>query len=75
MLIVISHVVCYTYEQKTYESMAGKGQRVIACAMLELSESEFPKGHIFTVDTCPSDDLVFLGLIALQDPPKPGMLY
>jgi magnesium-transporting ATPase (P-type) len=54
--------------------MAGQGQRVIACAMLEISATEYPQGHMFTTDTCPSDNLVFLGLIALQDPPKPGII-
>jgi sodium/potassium-transporting ATPase subunit alpha len=53
--------------------MASKGQRVIACATLQLSESEFPKGHVFTAETCPSENLVFLGLVAIKDPPKPGM--
>jgi hypothetical protein len=52
--------------------MAGKGQRVIACAMLELAENDFAKRHEFTAETCPSEDLVLLGLVALQDPPKPG---
>jgi magnesium-transporting ATPase (P-type) len=55
--------------------MAGKGQRVIACAMLELSATEYPQGHEFTTESCPSDKLVFLGLVALQDPPKPGTIY
>jgi sodium/potassium-transporting ATPase subunit alpha len=56
-----------------YESMAGRGQRVIACAMLELSASVFPQGSVFTVEDFPSENLVFLGLLALQDPPKPGI--
>jgi hypothetical protein len=55
--------------------MAGKGQRVIACAMLELSATEYPQGHEFTTESCPNDNLVFLGLVALQDPPKPGTIY
>jgi sodium/potassium-transporting ATPase subunit alpha len=55
-----------------YESMAGKGQRVIACAMLELSASDYPQGTVFIVESFPSENLVFLGLLALQDPPKPG---
>jgi sodium/potassium-transporting ATPase subunit alpha len=53
--------------------MASKGQRVITCAMLELPESDFPQGHEFTADICPSENLVFLGLVAIKDPPKPGM--
>lgn len=65
----------YAVEQTTYESMAGKGQRVIACAMLELSSDEYPQGHVFTTESCPNDNLVFLGLVALQDPPKPGRVY
>jgi magnesium-transporting ATPase (P-type) len=52
--------------------MAGRGQRVIACAMLELSASDSPQGSVFTVEDFPSENLVFLGLLALQDPPKPG---
>eukprot|EP00953_Heterococcus_sp_UTEX-ZZ885_P011750 6800-Heterococcus_DN1.PRE.1 len=53
--------------------MAGKGQRVIACALLELSATEYPQGHVFTTESCPNDNLVFLGLVALQDPPKSGV--
>jgi sodium/potassium-transporting ATPase subunit alpha len=52
--------------------MAGKGQRVIACAMLKLPQSEFSRGYVFTTDAFPDKDLVFLGLVGLQDPPKPG---
>mmetsp|Transcript_7445 Transcript_7445/g.11126 ORF Transcript_7445/g.11126 Transcript_7445/m.11126 type:complete len:1130 (+) Transcript_7445:49-3438(+) len=59
--------------QTTYERMAGKGQRVIACSMLRLDKSRFPLGTKFEVDTFPSSGLTFLGLSALQDPPKPGV--
>ncbi|KAG5186318.1 hypothetical protein JKP88DRAFT_256400 [Tribonema minus] len=59
--------------QATYEKMAGRGQRVIACAALDLPASTYPKGTEFDAETFPSENMVFLGLVALQDPPKPGV--
>ncbi|KAG5184236.1 hypothetical protein JKP88DRAFT_208389 [Tribonema minus] len=59
--------------QATYEKMAGRGQRVIACAALELDPAKYPNGTQFDADSFPSENMVFLGLVALQDPPKPGV--
>eukprot|EP00611_Tribonema_gayanum_P004790 TRINITY_DN13_c0_g1_i10.p1 TRINITY_DN13_c0_g1~~TRINITY_DN13_c0_g1_i10.p1 ORF type:complete len:662 (+),score=251.51 TRINITY_DN13_c0_g1_i10:2550-4535(+) len=59
--------------KEAYESMAGRGQRVIACAMLKLSRDKYPLGYSFTPTAFPDTDLVFLGLVGLQDPPKPGV--
>ncbi|KAG5185752.1 hypothetical protein JKP88DRAFT_354106 [Tribonema minus] len=59
--------------QATYERMAGKGQRVIACATLDLDPAQYPESTRFDEDTYPFEDMVFLGLVALQDPPKPGV--
>lgn len=58
--------------QVAYEEMAGRGQRVIACAALKLSSADFPEGYEFATDNFPEDSLVFCGLVGLQDPPKPG---
>jgi sodium/potassium-transporting ATPase subunit alpha len=59
--------------KEAYETMAGKGQRVIACAMLKLPSAQYSEGYKFTADAFPDDGLVFLGLVGLQDPPKPGI--
>jgi len=59
-----------TFEE-AYEFMASLGQRVLAFAIKRLS-SEYSKRTHFTSDppNYPSDDLTFLGLIGLMDPPK-----
>eukprot|EP00475_Leptophrys_vorax_P045385 TRINITY_DN9399_c0_g1_i1.p1 TRINITY_DN9399_c0_g1~~TRINITY_DN9399_c0_g1_i1.p1 ORF type:complete len:1122 (-),score=367.71 TRINITY_DN9399_c0_g1_i1:46-3411(-) len=57
--------------EEAYESMASLGQRVLAFAMKPLS-AEYNKDSEFSLDPpiFPSEDLVFMGLIGLMDPPK-----
>jgi sodium/potassium-transporting ATPase subunit alpha len=55
--------------------MASKGHRVLAFARLELPSSSHPEGFEFTKDppNYPRDNLCFLGLVSLEDPPKHGV--
>eukprot|EP00835_Amoeboradix_gromovi_P005710 NODE_568_length_6607_cov_0.144130.p1 type:complete len:1059 gc:universal NODE_568_length_6607_cov_0.144130:5335-2159(-) len=48
-----------------YKLLANQGQRVLALAMHELHDK------VAAEDQVPIDQYVFLGLIGLQDPPKP----
>ncbi|KAJ1526859.1 hypothetical protein ONE63_008417 [Megalurothrips usitatus] len=52
------------------EAMAEQGQRVLAFARTTLDDKAFPKGFKFTGKNTPRKDLVFLGLMALEDPPR-----
>ncbi|RKP13278.1 hypothetical protein BJ684DRAFT_10301 [Piptocephalis cylindrospora] len=58
-----------------YENMASKGHRVLAFAQLLLPESEYPADYAFDKDSgkYPKDDLTFVGLVSLEDPPKHGV--
>lgn len=56
-----------------YEELAGKGERVLACAMLELDGSDFPEDFEFTDSNFPQEGYQFIGLVGLRDPPKPGV--
>lgn len=58
-----------------YQYMASRGHRVIACAQMTLPGDRFPKGFAFSKkdDNCPTQDLCFVGLISLEDPPKHGV--
>ena len=58
-----------------YNYMASRGHRVIACAQLQLSGTEYPKTHAFTKTDggYPITDMCFVGLVSLEDPPKHGV--
>ncbi|EFA81309.1 P-type ATPase [Heterostelium album PN500] len=58
-----------------YEFLAGKGERALGMAMLELNPEIYHKNYIFDSDekNFPTDDLVFVGLTTLMDPPRPGV--
>ncbi|CAN0190004.1 unnamed protein product, partial [Laminaria digitata] len=57
-----------------YEELAGKGERVLACAMLPLDGADYPVDVEFNEDNMPQEaDFSFVGLVGLRDPPKPGV--
>lgn len=60
---------------EAYQYMASRGHRVIACAQLQLPGDRFPKDFAFSKkdDNCPTQELCFVGLISLEDPPKHGV--
>ncbi|EFP77177.2 hypothetical protein PGT21_010835 [Puccinia graminis f. sp. tritici] len=60
---------------EAYQYMASRGHRVIACAQLLLPGDQFPRDFEFSKkdDNCPTENLCFVGLISLEDPPKHGV--
>lgn len=58
-----------------YEHFAVRGRRVLAVARQILSREQFPPDHVFKRDPCeiPMDGFVFIGLVAIMDPPKHGV--
>ena len=56
------------------ETLARRGERVLAFAQLELPASEFPLGYPFDpeleVPNFPTDKLTLVGFLALIDPPR-----
>lgn len=60
---------------EAYQYMASRGHRVIACAQMLLPGDRFPEDFAFSKkdDNCPTDNLCFVGLISLEDPPKHGV--
>lgn len=60
---------------RAYEHFALRGRRVIAVARQILPVETFPLEHVFTREHCdlPMDAFVFLGLVAIMDPPKHGV--
>ncbi|KAJ3333453.1 hypothetical protein HDU76_007874 [Blyttiomyces sp. JEL0837] len=76
-------VVPLTQEHKnnfttSYETMAGKGHRVLAFAQLLLPGDKFNEEHVFVKDEVSKFNLYemglcFLGLTSLEDPPKHGV--
>ncbi|CAM9277312.1 unnamed protein product [Ascophyllum nodosum] len=59
--------------QAAYEDLAGRGERVLACAKLDLDGDKFDEDFDFTEDNFPQDGYTFVGLVGLRDPPKPGV--
>ncbi len=60
---------------RAYECFAGRGQRVLAFAKLDLPSSTFPANFSFSKEpkNYPQSGYTFLGLISLMDPPKKGV--
>lgn len=59
-----------------YELLAGLGHRVIAAAHKLLDGEKYPEDFAFTLKdggNIPTEDLTFVGLFSLQDPPKHGV--
>ncbi|KAJ3122544.1 hypothetical protein HK098_002770 [Nowakowskiella sp. JEL0407] len=58
-----------------YETMAGKGHRVLAFAQMLLDGTEFPVNFPFDKEekNFPTSGLTFVGLASLEDPPKHGV--
>ncbi|KAF4636901.1 hypothetical protein G7Y89_g1176 [Cudoniella acicularis] len=58
-----------------YEGMASKGNRVLGFAELLLPGDEYPEDFVFDkkAKNYPLGNFVFVGLAALQDPPKHGV--
>lgn len=55
------------------ENLANQGERVLGFAHYWLPQDQFPQGCNWTIDdepTFPLDNLCFLGLISLMDPPR-----
>ncbi|XP_064394340.1 sodium/potassium-transporting ATPase subunit alpha-3-like [Halichondria panicea] len=57
---------------KTYLDLGGVGERVLGFAHQILDTSNYPKGYEFDTDKMnfPSNDLCFVGLMSLLDPPR-----
>jgi sodium/potassium-transporting ATPase subunit alpha len=60
---------------EAYEHFAIRGRRVLALARQELSVDKFSEDHVFVRDPCdiPMGEFVFIGLVAIMDPPKHGV--
>lgn len=58
-----------------YEHFAVNGRRLIAFARCFLPADKYPEGFSFCRDPCniPMDEFVFIGLVAIMDPPKKGV--
>ncbi|KXN64943.1 hypothetical protein CONCODRAFT_44889, partial [Conidiobolus coronatus NRRL 28638] len=61
--------------QETYEYMAGQGHRVLAFAQLWLPRDQYPENYEFSKKdkNYPHENLTFVGLVSLEDPPKHGV--
>jgi sodium/potassium-transporting ATPase subunit alpha len=57
----------------SYEYLAAKGHRVLAFAKLELPANPFSDNFSFQKTNIPMENLIFLGLVSLEDPPKKGV--
>ena len=64
--------------EKYLKEMIDNGHRVVAYCEKNLDVKEFPKGFKFDIDefenpNFPIEDMKFLGMISLIDPPKPNV--
>ncbi|KDQ59725.1 hypothetical protein JAAARDRAFT_192199 [Jaapia argillacea MUCL 33604] len=59
----------------SYDYMASRGHRVIACAQLLLPADQYSVDHVFSKNDglYPETDYCFVGLVSLEDPPKHGV--
>ncbi|OTF72465.1 hypothetical protein BLA29_007581, partial [Euroglyphus maynei] len=57
---------------EAYMKLGGMGERVIGLCDFELPEDKYPKGYEFNADDMnfPMNNLRFLGLISMVDPPR-----
>jgi sodium/potassium-transporting ATPase subunit alpha len=57
--------------------MAERGERILGFCDLELSPEVYPIGFEFNTEEVnfPLDNLRFLGMVSLVDPPRPGKIY
>ncbi|RHZ47151.1 hypothetical protein Glove_590g46 [Diversispora epigaea] len=60
---------------EVYEFMASKGHRVLAFAQFLLPGDQYPEDFVFNKEekNFPLDNLCFIGLVSLEDPPKHGV--
>ncbi len=63
--------------QQKNDELAGRGERVLSVAYLELDPKKFPESTTFSSEegkkNAPTTNLVFYGLISLYDPPRIGI--
>ncbi|EGG16113.1 P-type ATPase [Cavenderia fasciculata] len=61
--------------QQSYELLAGKGERALGMAMINLDPKVFHKDYVFDVDekNFPTEGFTFVGLTTLMDPPRPSV--
>eukprot|EP01132_Coremiostelium_polycephalum_P006007 gene6007-7483_t len=79
-IIINGEAVPFTEEyhtnfQQSYEFLAGKGERALGMAFIKLDPSIYHKDYQFDSEekNFPTDDLTFVGLTTLMDPPRPGV--
>jgi len=60
---------------ETYLELGGMGERVLGFCDLELPDNKFPEGFEFNSEqpNFPLENLRFIGLVSLIDPPRPGV--
>ena len=60
---------------KAYAKLGGLGERVLGFCDLTLDKNKYPKGYAFDPETAnfPLEGLRFVGLMAMIDPPRPGV--
>ncbi|SAM08369.1 hypothetical protein [Absidia glauca] len=58
---------------EAYREMAGQGNRVLAFAQCLLPGGTYPSNYTFDKTNCPMENWCFVGLAALEDPPKRGV--